>query len=160
MVTSAPVAPAGTVTEAGTETMPAGDAATATTVPVVCAEEIVTRSVVLAPSVTVAVTGSSDTTVGGAGVTVTWLEAEEPFSVAVTIALPGATPETGMTTCVWFAANATVAGTVATPVVALDTESVPDAVGAGESVAVRLPEAPAVIDSGFGASDVALGRFG
>jgi hypothetical protein len=247
------VAPCGTVTEAGTDTMLAGEAAIGTTVSVDWAAEIVSVSVVLAPSVTVEVTGSSDTTVGGAGVTVTWLEAEEPFRLAVicalpgataltgtlaltcpaetvteegtvaklvllldsvtcvslvcaalivtvrlplapcttvseagaklvtvggagvtftvalalppfrlalTVVLPGPTPVTGIVTWVWPAANATLAGTVAILVFALDTASVPAAVGAGESVAVRFPEAPAVTESGSGASEVGLGKFG
>ena len=63
-VTGALVCPAATVTAAGTETIPAGVALTATVVSVGWVEEIVTVSVVVAPSATGLAGGKSDTTVG------------------------------------------------------------------------------------------------
>ena len=54
----------------------------------------------------------------------------------------------------------TLAGTVATAVFALDTFKVPAAVGVGDSVAVSVPLAPTVTESGLGASEVGLGGFG
>ena len=83
--------PAGTTTF-GAETRPAGETAEGTTVSADCAEEIVRVSVVPAPSVTVETAGSRETTVGGAGVTLTWLDAEELFRLAVTCASPEKAP--------------------------------------------------------------------
>jgi len=82
------------VTCVAIDTMPAGVAESATSVLVLCAAEIVSVSVVLAPRVTVEVAGTSDTTVGPAGLTVIWLETEEPFKLAVICAVPGETPAT------------------------------------------------------------------
>ena len=90
-------------------------------------------------------------TVGGAGVTFTAALAEPPLALAVTVVVPSATPVTGIWTVLCPAAKATVAGTVATAALALEIDSAPACVGDGESVAVRSQEAPAVIDSGFGA---------
>src|SRR5215470_13846651 len=65
--TATVVCPEGTTTCAGTPMSPAGDTASGTVVSVDCAAEIVSVRDVLAPSVTVATTGTSETTVGGAG---------------------------------------------------------------------------------------------
>src|SRR5438309_6843631 len=81
--TGAVVCPASTVTCVEIDTIPVGVADMETTVLVLCAAEIVSVRVVLAPRVTVDVAGTSDTTVGAAGLTLTWLEAEEPFKLAV-----------------------------------------------------------------------------
>src|SRR5712691_536091 len=82
--TGALVCPASTVTCAAIDTIPAGVADSETTVLVLCAAEIVSVSVVLAPIVTVDVAGRSDPTVGGAGETLIWLDALVPFKLAVT----------------------------------------------------------------------------
>src|SRR5256885_14918647 len=86
--TGALVCPASTVTCAGIDTMPVGVAVSGTRVSVLCAAEIVSVSVVLAPRVTVDVAGTSETTGGAAGLTVIWLEAEEPFRLAGICAVP------------------------------------------------------------------------
>jgi hypothetical protein len=62
--------PAGTLTCVGALMMPGGATLIGTSVAVVCAEEMVRVKVAVAPSVMEAVTGTSDTTVGGAGATV------------------------------------------------------------------------------------------
>src|SRR5258706_10567488 len=93
----AEVCPASTVTCAGTDTRPVGVALNGTTVLVLCAAEILSVSVVLAPRATVDVAGTSDTTVGPAGLTLIWLAADDPFRLAVICAVPGETPATGMT---------------------------------------------------------------
>lgn len=98
--------------------------------------------------------------VGGAGVTLTVALAWPPFADAVTMALPTACVVTGIGTLVWPEAKLTLAGTVATAVFALLTLKEPAVVGVGESAAVSVPLAPAVIASGLGASEVGLGRFG
>src|SRR6266568_4557254 len=95
--TGAVVWPASTVTCVEIDTMPVGVAFNGTTVLVLCAAEIVSVSVVLAPRATVDVAGTSDTTVGAAGLTLIWLEADDPFRLAVICAVPGETPATGMT---------------------------------------------------------------
>ena len=64
------VCPAGTVTVAGSVTMPAGEAARLMTVGLLCAAEMVTVKVCCAPGLRLAVAGCMATTVGGAGVTV------------------------------------------------------------------------------------------
>src|ERR1700682_2287212 len=69
--------------------MPAGETASATVVAEDCAAEIVRVSVALAPSVTVEIGGTSDTTVGSNGVTVTWLTALVPLRLAVMSLVPG-----------------------------------------------------------------------
>jgi hypothetical protein len=83
-----------------------------------------------------------------------------PAMDAVTTLVPAAIAATDIGTLVWPEANATVAGTLATPVFELTTLRVPAAVGVGESVAVRLPLDPNEIVSGLGESDVGLTRFG
>src|SRR5712691_8777835 len=70
--TGAVVCPANTVTCAGIDTIPVGVADRETIVLVLCAAEMVSVSVVLAPKVTVDVAGTSDTTLGAAGLTVIW----------------------------------------------------------------------------------------
>jgi hypothetical protein len=92
-------------------------------------------------------------------VTFTVALAVPPFRLAVTLVVPAATPATGICTEVWPAANATVAGTVAMEVFAELTLSVPALAGAGASVAVSVPEAPALTTSGFGASVVGTARM-
>src|SRR5258708_19072727 len=62
--TGAVVCPASTVTCAGIDTIPVGVAERETTVLVLCAAEIVSVSVVLAPWLTVDVAGTSETTLG------------------------------------------------------------------------------------------------
>jgi len=152
--------PAGTITENGTDATLGALGASATEVSVVCAEEIVTVSEPLEPCVSVRVAGVRLLTAGGAGVTFTVALACPPFAAAVTMALPAASAVTGIGTLVWPEAKLTLAGTVATAVFALVTLKVPAAVGVGESVAVSVPLAPAVIASGLGASEVGLGSFG
>src|SRR6266849_5448853 len=93
--TGAVICPARTVTCAAIDTIPAGVALNGTTVLVLCAAEIVSVRVVLAPRVAVDVAGTRETTVGAAGLTVIWLETEEPFRLAVICAVPGETPVTG-----------------------------------------------------------------
>ena len=84
----------------------------------------------------------------------TWLAALPPLSVTMTVVEPDATAVTVTGTLVCPVAKDTEAGTVATAGLALLTVSVPAAVGAGASVVVRVPVAPAVRLSGFGMSAV------
>ncbi len=125
-----------------------------------CADEIVTVRLPLAPCVTVSDCGARLVTVGGAGVTFTVALALPPFADALMTALPTACVATGIATLVWPEAKLMLAGTVATAAFALDTFKVPAAVGVGDSVAVSVPLAPRVTESGLGVSDVGLGRFG
>ncbi len=155
--TAALTAPAGTVTLASTKATPELPLASATWVGVACAAEIVTVSVPLAPCVRESAAEARLVTVGGAGVTFTVALAEPLFAEAVTMVLPTASAVTGIGTLVWPAAKPTLAGAVATAVFALVTLKVPAAGGAGDSVAVSVPLAPAVIASGSGASEVGLG---
>ena len=99
---------------------------------------------------TVPLVGVKLVMVGGGGVTVTWLAALLPLSVTVTVVEPDATAVTVMGTLVCPAVKGIDVGTVATAAFALLTASVPAAVGAGASVAVRVPVAPALRLSGFG----------
>ncbi len=151
--------PAGTLTNAGTAAMAEALLETATVVSPACAAEMVTVSVPLEPCVRETVAGASWVMLGGDGVTFTAALAEPPFALAETVVLPSAMPVTGISTVFWPATNATVAGTVATAVFALETDNVPAWVGDGESVAVSAPAAPAVMDRGFGASEVGTGRI-
>ena len=77
------VCPAGTITEGGTVTRPLGVLVRVTTVGPTWAAEIATVNGVVAPSVSWFAGGVSETTVGKAGVTVTWLVALVPLRVAV-----------------------------------------------------------------------------
>src|SRR5258708_15151360 len=61
-VTPAEVSPAGTMTRVGAVMIPAGETASGTVESEDCADEIVRVSVVLAPRVTVATAGTSETT--------------------------------------------------------------------------------------------------
>src|SRR5688572_19317257 len=130
--------------------MPSGLAAIGTVVSVGCAAEMVSVRFVPAPSVTVETAGSSDTAVGGAGVTVTWLEAEEPFRLAVTCELPGDTPLTANCALTWPAGTVTLGGTE-TLALALESRTVVLLVCADEIVTERLPLAPCVTVSVGGA---------
>jgi hypothetical protein len=152
--------PAGTVTEDATEATPELVLASVTSVPAVCAEEIVTVRLPLAPCVTAIVGGRRLVTVGGAGVTFTVALALPPLADAVITALPVPTAVTGIGTEVWPEEKETLAGTLAAPVFVLVTLNVPEAVGVGESAAVNVPLAPTVTESGFGVSETGLGRFG
>src|SRR6266705_5918736 len=158
--TGAVVWPASTVTCVEIDTMPVGVAFNGTTVLVLCAAEIVSVSVVLAPRATVDVAGTSDTTVGAAGLTLIWLEADDPFRLAVICAVPGETPVTGMTADTCPASTLTEDATEATFALLLASKTCVFALCAAEMVTVRLPLAPCVTESGLGASEVGLGRFG
>ena len=93
----------------------------------VCAAEIVTVRLPLAPCVTASDGGARLVTVGGAGVTLTVALPCPPFAEAVMIALPTAFVVTGIATLVWPEAKLTLAGTVATAVFELVTLKVPAA---------------------------------
>jgi len=95
--------------------------ASKTCVSAVCAAEIVTVRLPLAPCVTASDGGRRFVTVGGAGVTFTVALALPPFADAVMMALPTTCVVTGIATLVWPEAKLTLAGTVATAVFALDT---------------------------------------
>ena len=56
-------------------------------------------------------------------------------------------------------ANGTLLGTVAMALALLTRVRLPAVVGAGEIVAVRVPEAPAVKFSGLGVNCVGVGRI-
>ena len=107
-------------------------------------------SAALAPIVTVDVAGSRETTVGGPGLTVTWLEAEELFKLAVIWAVPGETPATGTGALSCPAGTVTTAATEAMPGLLLASGTGVSADCAEEIVTVRLPPAPCVtaIDGG------------
>jgi hypothetical protein len=158
--TSALTCPAGTLTAEATEAMFALLLASRTCVSADCAAEIVTVRLPVAPCVTVSDWGARFVTVGGTGVTFTVELACPPFADAVMTVLPTACAVTGIVTLVWPEAKLTLAGIVATAVFALDAFKVPVAVGVGESVAVRVPLAPTVTESGLGVSEVGLGKFG
>src|SRR5262249_22996407 len=81
------------------------------------------------------------------------------LALALTVVVPAPTPAMGMETCVCPAAKGTLAATEATVLSPEERASVPDEVGAGESVAARIPEAPAVMAKGLGASAVGTGRI-
>src|SRR2546425_1129231 len=157
---TADTCPASTLTAEATEAMLALLVASKTCVFAPCADEIVTVRLPLAPCVTVSDCGARLVTVGGAGVTFTVALALPPFADAVMTALPTACVATGIATLVWPEAKLMLAGTVATAAFALDMFKVPAAVGVGDSVAVSVPLAPRVTESGLGVSDVGLGRFG
>ena len=73
----------------------------------------------------------------GSAFTFTLAIACPPFADAVMVALPPATAVTGIGTLVCPEAKLTLADTVATDVLLLETLSVPEAVGAGESAAAN-----------------------
>lgn len=99
---------------------------------------------------TVPLVGMKLMIVGGGGITVTWLAALAPLSETVMVVDPEATAVTVTGTLVCPDVNETDAGTVATAGFALLTVSEPAAVGAGASMAVSVPVAPALRLSGFG----------
>jgi hypothetical protein len=154
------VCPAATTTCGGTVTMPAGVADSGTIVSVDCADEIVSASVVLAPGVTVATTGSSDTTDGAAGVTVTWLAALEPLRLAVTRAAPAESPFTGIDAVTCPAATVTLDGADATPALLLVTAICVGACCADEIVTSSVPLPPWVMLSVAGVTRVIVGGAG
>src|SRR5258708_11698132 len=154
--TGAVVCPARTVTCAAIDTMRAGDADSGTSVLVLCAAEIVSVSVVLAPRVTVDVAGTRDTTVGAAGLTLIWLEAEEPFRLAVICAVPGETPLTGTGALTCPASTVTADATEAMFALPLASRTCVSADCAAEIVTVRLPLAPCVTVSDCGARFVTV----
>jgi hypothetical protein len=119
--TSTLTAPAGTLAWAGTETMPPGPTDSVTSVSADCAAEIVSLSEVPPPSATLESTGTSDTTVGAAALTVIWLDALEPFRLAVTVASPGERPATEIGALSCPAGTVTEDGTEAIPVLLLET---------------------------------------
>ncbi len=135
-------APAGTVTLLGRLTIPVGLAVRATEVPEDCAAEIVTVSEPVAPMVTACVGGCSETTVGGAGVTVIVLVAVEPFSEAVTVAVPGELADTDTGALSWPAGTVTKAGTDTMPEALLSIDTVVALLCAALMVTVRAPLAP------------------
>src|SRR5215831_9129418 len=128
--------PAGTTIWAGTDTIPAGLVLRATVVSVAWPAEMVSVSVALAPMVTIDVAGRRETAVGGAGFTVIWLEADEPFRLAVTCADPGDTPETGTGALNCPAGTVTMAATDAMPGALLASCTEVSAVRAAEIVTV------------------------
>src|SRR6266705_583156 len=142
--TGAVVCPASTVTCVEIDTIPVGVADRETTVLALCVAEIVSVSAVLAPRLTVDVAGTSETTLGAAGLTVIWLEAEEPFRLAVICAVPGETPTTGTAALTCPAGTATADATEAMFALPLASKICVFAVCAAEIVTVRLPLAPCV----------------
>ena len=144
--------PAGTITCAGAETRPAGETASGTAVSVDCAEEIVSVSVVVAPSVTVETAGRSETTVGGRAVTRTWLDADEPFRLAVICASPGDSADTAICALSCPPGTLTNAGTEAMLEALLVTATVVSLACAAEIVTVSVPLEPCVRVSVAGAS--------
>src|SRR5262249_10478765 len=88
--------PPRTVAVAGMSTMPAGLAASATTVSVACTDEIVTLTVVAPPSAMLASAGTTETGLGAAPVTVTWLDAAMPLTLAVICVAPADSAVTGI----------------------------------------------------------------
>src|SRR5207247_9046402 len=141
-------------------TIPAGVALNGTIVLAFCAAEIVSVSVVLAPRVTVDVVGTSETTVGAAGLTVIWLEAEEPFRLAVICPIPGETPATGTSALTCPASTLTEGATEAIFALLLASRTCVSADCAAEIVTVRLPFAPCVTPSDCGARFVTVGGAG
>jgi hypothetical protein len=95
-------------------------------------------------------------TVGNA-LTLTAAVACPPLAEAVTVVVPPPTAFTGIATLVCPEEKDTLAGTVAAAVLLLDTASVPEAVGAGDRVAVSVPLPPALSASGLGPSAVGFG---
>jgi hypothetical protein len=92
--------------------------------------------------VTIDVAGRRETTVGGAGFTVIWLEADEPFRLAMICADPGDTPETGTGALNCPAGTVTVAATDAMPGELLASCTDVSAVCAADIAMVRFPLAP------------------
>src|SRR6266571_2230542 len=125
-----------------------------------CAAEIVTVSVVVAPSVTGFVGGTSDTTVGWAGVTVTVLVALVPLRLAAICAVPGVLAETVMGALVWPASTVTVLGTNAIPGSVLVKATTVFVGCAALMVTVKVPEPPCVIVSVPGVRLVTVGGWG
>src|SRR5437879_5896898 len=158
--TGAVVCPASTVTCVEIDTIPVGVADRATTVLVPCAAEIVSVSVVLAPRLTVEVAGTSDTTLGAAGLTVIWLDAEDPFRLAVICAVPGETPATATCALTCPAGTLTEEATEAMFALLLTSKTCVFAICAAEIVTVRLPLAPCVTASDGGARLVTVGGAG
>src|SRR5207302_6356372 len=148
------------VTCAGTVTMAGGLTVKGTTVSAACAEDRVRVSVVPPPSATLESAGTSDTGVGGAGVTVTWLDALEPLRLTVICASPGesAPTETGAVTCP--GGTVTVPGTEAMPVWLLDTATSVLVACAAEMLTVSVPFEPCVSNNAVGESPVTVGGAG
>jgi hypothetical protein len=158
-VIGALVWPAGTVTLAGTEAIAESVLLKATTALVLCAALIATVNVPVPPCVIVSVLGSRLVMVGGAGVTCTVALALPPLRDTVMTALPDPTAVTGTGTLLCPLVKEIDDGTVATPALTLLTVSTPEEVGVGESVAVKVPVAPAVMVKGFGVKAVGVGRI-
>jgi hypothetical protein len=124
---------------------------------VVWAELIVTVNVPEPPWVMERIPGERLVIVGGAGVTCTVLVALPPLRDTVIRLLPVLTAVTGTDTVACPAVKEMEAGTVATLVTELVAVNVPGAFGVGDSVAVNVPVAPAVIVKGSGESCVGTG---
>jgi len=151
---------AGTVTVEGTVTIPLGVALTVRRVAFGWAADIVTVSVVVAPSVTGFAGGRSDTTVGCAGVTVTVLLALVPLRLVVICAVPGVFALTEIDALVWPAGTVTVLGTKAMPDAVLFSDTVVVVSCAALIVTVKTPEPPCVIVSVPGVRLVTVGGWG
>ena len=156
-VSDAVVCPAGTVTALGTKAVPDAVLLSETTVSVDWAALIVTVRMPEPPCVIDREEGTRLVTVGGCGLTCTVLVAVPPFRDTVIWAWPTPTAVTGTGTVLAPLEKAMDEGTVATPIVSLLAVSVPAAVGVGESVAVNVPVAPAVMVSGLGVRVVGPG---
>src|SRR5438093_1368829 len=137
--------PAGTVMLFGTEAMFDAELLTDTTVSVACTALIVTVKAPVVACVIVIVPGWRLVNMGRGGLTWTELLPVLPFSDTVTWVVPAPTPATGTSTVLWPLANEIGAGPLATPVFVLTPMNVPAADGAGESVAVNVPELPCVM---------------
>src|SRR5581483_9598305 len=101
----------------------------------------------VAPRFTVDSAGCSDTTVGGTACTLTWLDAEDPFRLAVMEALPGAIPLTGTAALTLPAGTVTPAATDATVGLSLASATSTFADCAAEIETVSVPLAPCVTES-------------
>ena len=152
--------PAATVTLAGSVTMPVGEAASVMTVALLCAEEIVTVKVCDAPGLRLAVAGCMATTVGGAGVTVIWLEALLPFRLAVMWAVPAPTAVSVAWALSCPAGMLRVAGVCTTLGASLARLIVVALLWADEMVTVTWPVAPWVRFKLAGAMLAIVGGIG
>jgi hypothetical protein len=121
---------------------------------------MVTVTEVVAPRVTELVAGRTETTVGGAGVTVMVLVALVPLRLAVICALPALLALTEMDASTWPPRTVTLFGTKATPGSLLLNATEVSVVWAELIVTVNVPDPPCVIDRVSGDKLVMVGGAG
>src|SRR6266496_549384 len=157
---SANKAPAGMLTEGGTEATLISLDESVTAVATLGTRETVTRNVPGVPFGSVSAVGVMLVTTGGGGVTCTRVTALVPFTEAVTFAVPVARAFTGIGAEITPAGTVTLAATCATAGASFASAMTASASCATLMVTVSVPVAPSCNGKGFGRSDTIAAACG